>query len=69
MHPQVLAFTRELAGQRMLCVFNFSGDEVVWALPDALANASPCSDSPVQGASIRAGQVALQPWGGLFATV
>ena len=68
-HPQVLAFERSLAGQRVLCVFNFSDQPVSWELAAQHGKAQVLADSPVTGGAIVANQVQLQAWGGVFASV
>ncbi|MFM2263481.1 MAG: hypothetical protein RI959_2157 [Pseudomonadota bacterium] len=67
-HPQVLAYVRESAGQRMLCAFNFSGEAVRWTLPDHCTQATLASNSGVSGTHIDGGDAVFEPWGGLFAT-
>ena len=69
LHEQVLAFERTEGAQRLLCVFNFSGDALNWELPAAYATAQALADSPVPGAKVEAGAVVLQPWGGLVASL
>lgn len=68
-HPQVLAFVRSHEGKRVLCVFNFSTEPLNWALPANCATAQALADSPLEGGRIAAGQVELQPWGGVFASL
>jgi alpha-glucosidase len=66
LHPQVLAFERSLAGQCVLCVFNFSDAAVDWPLPPAHYGTHALEGSGLQGALLIEGYVALQPWGGYF---
>jgi alpha-glucosidase len=68
-HEQVLAFVREHRGTRVLCIFNFSSEAVVWSLPPNLVSAKPLAGSPLEGAALLDRQVALQPWGGLFTSL
>ena len=68
-HAQVLAFVREFDGQRVLCVFNFSDEAVNWRLPADSATAQPLAGSPLEGAQLSAGELQLQPWGGMFAAL
>ena len=68
-HDQVLAFTREHQGEKVLCVFNFSPDAVQWALPTSMHAVQPVQHSPLEGGTVVDHHVALQPWGGLFATL
>lgn len=68
-HEQVLAYVREHAGQRLLCVFNFSDQPVLWALPAGCEAARLLADSGLGGARIEGQAVQLEPWGGLFAAV
>jgi alpha-glucosidase len=68
-HGQVLAFTREFQSQKMLCVFNFSAQPMVWDVPADCNAAKLVSLSPLAGGSIANGQVILQPWGGVFAAL
>ena len=66
LHPQVLAFERNHAGQCVLCVFNFSDTAVDWPLPPDHYGTQALPGSGVEGALLIEGYVALQPWGGYF---
>jgi alpha-glucosidase len=68
-HEQVLAYVREHAGQRLLCVFNFSDRPALWALPAGCEAARLEAGSGVGGARLEGQAVQLEPWGGLFAAV
>jgi len=65
-HPQVLAFVREDGAQRVLCAFNFSDSAAVLALPEGWTQANTLTGSGLAGASVDAGQIRFEPWGGLF---
>ncbi len=64
----VLAFVREDDGQRVLVVFNLSGDNVAWSPP---ADLSPqLLDVPgIAAARIEGARIVLPPRGALFASV
>ncbi len=65
-HPQVLAFVRQHADQRLLCVFNFSAETVRWPLPDAGATVGDLLDLGGVGlppARREGAVVELAPWG------
>ena len=64
---QVFAFVRTAGAERVLCVFNFSDQAATYALPADLQVAQSLTGSGLSGASVQNGQVALAPWGGLFA--
>jgi len=64
---QVFAFVRAAGAERVLCVFNFSDQAATYALPADLQVAQSLTGSGLSGASVQNGQVALAPWGGLFA--
>ena len=66
-HPQVLAFVRESAEQKLLCAFNFSDKPVLWELCSEFAQACAVSGSAVSGAVIKQAVVHFEPWGGIFA--
>ncbi len=78
-HPQVLAYVREHAGERVLCAFNLSEAAVDWTpamSPDTSPAASPAASvrigpvlagSGVHGAAVQGDVVAFEPWGVLFA--
>ena len=63
---QVLAFERQTAGQRLLCVFNFSDQAATCALSGDWVQAGVLHGSGLTGAQSNAGVVELEPWGGLF---
>ena len=66
---QVLAFVREAAGQRILCVFNFSETSAEWVVPAEFDNATLLTNSPLKGATLQGKQLNLSAWGGAFITV
>ena len=64
-HPQVVAFVRELNGERMVCAFNMSNTACEWAAPsDQLALQTDCG---VTGARASGATVAFEPFGALIA--
>jgi alpha-glucosidase len=64
--PQVLAFTRDLGGQVLLCAFNFSDRPARLALPADWQGARVLAGSGLEGARVASGSVRFEPWGGLF---
>ena len=64
---QVLAFTRSHEGQRIVCVFNFSGQPAKWQTPADMGSLQPVEGSGLGGATVTGTTVDLAPWGGLFA--
>jgi len=64
---QVLAFTRSHEGQRIVCVFNFSGQPAKWQIPADMGSLQPVEGSGLGGATVKGATVDLAPWGGLFA--
>jgi alpha-glucosidase len=64
--PQVLAFTRDLGGQVLLCAFNFSDRPARLALPADWQGARVLAGSGLEGARVASGSVHFEPWGGLF---
>ena len=66
-HPQVFAFVRTTNLQRVLCVFNFSGQPAQFALPLDCQSARVLVESGLSGATLGPASVDLAPWGGLFA--
>jgi alpha-glucosidase len=66
-HPQVLAFVRSHAGERVLCAFNLGAQPCVFALPPALGAATPIESSPARGASLDGASVRFEPFGVWFA--
>ena len=64
--PQVLAYVRSCAAQRVLCVFNFSDAAAAWEIPAAYAVTSELSGSGLAGAQLESRSVKLQAWGGTF---
>lgn len=67
---QVLAWVRQQGAERVLCVFNFSAQPAVWAVPDELAQALQSgkllrhlgSEQPVLASDDDAASLLLQPW-------
>ena len=68
-HPQVLAYIRSCAGQRILCVFNFSAESAVWRLDASEGIAKVLAASGLTGAQWDGHDVQLQPWCGVFAAL
>ena len=66
-HPQVLAFVRRQAGERVLCAFNLSEQPCSYGLPEGLAVARVLDESGVQGAGPAGAGLRFEPFGGLFA--
>ncbi|MDE2145311.1 MAG: alpha glucosidase [Burkholderiales bacterium] len=66
-HPQVLAFVRRQAGERVLCAFNLSERPCGYGLPEGLAVARVLDESGVQGAGLAGAGLRFEPFGGLFA--
>lgn len=67
-HPQLLAFERSNAAQRVLCVFNFSNEAAELVLPAEWAKGAVLGGSGLTGAGLNGGTVACAPWGGVFIT-
>ena len=65
-HEQVLAYVRSSREQRVLCVFNFSDQDVAWPLPQAWAAAEPLTGSGATGTRIQDSQLHMAPWGCAF---
>jgi len=68
-HPQVLAWIRELNGERILCAFNLADRPTRFALPPGSTIARLLEDSGAGGAELDGGTEALQfdAWGAAFA--
>jgi alpha-glucosidase len=66
-HPQVLAFTRSTASERLLCAFNLSAMPVTMPLPAGLRVAAALEDSGASGAAVQGSKLSFEPWGVLFA--
>jgi alpha-glucosidase len=66
-HEQVLAYVRELAGERILCAFNLSATGAVLALRSGMRVAVTLADSGASGAHADGGTLRFDPWGVLFA--
>ncbi|TGR60344.1 alpha-glucosidase, partial [bacterium M00.F.Ca.ET.194.01.1.1] len=56
----VLAFVRQQAGERLLCVFNFTADPVEWTLPDDLGHVESI-DLPIDTAGVLQEAVLMLP--------
>ena len=65
-HAQVLAYVREHAGQKILCLFNMSPTVAQWPLPVGMRVHSELTDSGLQGASLDQATVHMSPWAGAF---
>ncbi len=61
-HPQVMAYERELDGQRLLVVVNFSGEPADFDLPEADACAGRCLITNFGDRTEARGRLALEPW-------
>jgi alpha-glucosidase len=68
-NSQVLAFVREHAGVKLLCVFNFSAEKAIFELSNELSSAVTLAGSGLSGGHLKDNCVQLSPWGGLFASV
>ncbi|MEX8520534.1 MAG: alpha-glucosidase family protein [Leptothrix sp. (in: b-proteobacteria)] len=66
-HPQVLAYVREHAGERVLCAFNLSEQLARLDLDAEHRVAAVLADSGASGAALQGASVSFQPWGVLFA--
>jgi alpha-glucosidase len=66
-HPQVLAYVREHAGERLLCAFNLSEQSATLALAADQSIATLLSDSGASGATPQPGAIRFDPYGVLFA--
>ncbi|WP_127996332.1 alpha-glucosidase family protein [Piscinibacter defluvii] len=66
-HPQVLAYVRRHAGERVLCAFNLSAEAAVLPLPAGHAVAELLSGSGARGASVQGAELHFEPHGVLFA--
>jgi alpha-glucosidase len=66
-HPQVLAYVREHAGERVLCAFNLSEQPAQLDLGTDHSIAAVLTDSGAGGAALQGASVSFQPWGVLFA--
>jgi alpha-glucosidase len=65
-HPQVLAFVRSHGTEQLLCVFNFSAEPVVWAVPTGYTASAAVDGSGLSGAVLDGRSVRLAPWGGAY---
>jgi alpha-glucosidase len=65
-HGQTLSFVREHAGQRILCVFNFSDQIAELTLPTDWVGAQVLQDSGASGVRVVAQQLQFEPWGCAF---
>jgi alpha-glucosidase len=66
-HPQVLAYVRRLADDRVVCAFNLSDRPCAFELPSDLEGARVLEDSGVRGAVLRRATVQFDAYGVLFA--
>jgi alpha-glucosidase len=74
-----LSFVREHGGERLLCSFNFSAEPAELTLPEGVrlaglagetaADGAAPQPSGLTGASVSAGKIHFQPWGGLIAAL
>ena len=64
---QVLAYIRACPTQRILCVFNFSGNAASWTIPEGHIVSGVLNDSGLSGAHLDSKKIELAPWSGLFA--
>ena len=68
-HPQVLAYIREAKDQRLLCVFNFSEQNLDYQLPQEWVGAKLLSDIGLVGAEKHASTLHMKPWVGAFLSI
>ncbi len=61
-HPQVFAYQRRLAGQRLLVVANFSAAEVAFDLPDRAAMRGRCLITNRAARDVAEGRLTLSPY-------
>ena len=66
-HPQVLAWVRSHAGERLLCAFNLSDTPATRALPAAAKVAQVLTDSGLEGGRVDGSALSFAPWGALIA--
>ncbi len=67
LHPQVLAYVRHDAEERVLCAFNLSDQPATWPMPADIEVAALLPDSGAEGAYLDANQLRFDPFGVLFA--
>jgi alpha-glucosidase len=65
-HPQVLAYVREHAGERVLCALNFSDRPATLTLPTGLQAAAVLDLPGLQGGRLQGGELAFEAFGGLL---
>jgi len=65
-HPQVMAFVREHAGQRVLCAFNFSEQSATLPLDAHMKPADVLALPGLTGGSVNGSALAFEPFGGLI---
>lgn len=65
-HPQVLAYVREHAGERVLCALNFSDRPATLNLPTGLQAAAVLDLPGLQGGRLQGGELAFEAFGGLL---
>jgi alpha-glucosidase len=68
-HPQVMAFVREHAGQRVLCAFNFSDRAAHLPLGDELKATGVLALPGLTGGELNGNALAFAPFGGLLVTL
>ncbi|MEY3953924.1 MAG: Oligo,6-glucosidase 1 [Pseudomonadota bacterium] len=68
-HPQVLAYIREAKDQRLLCVFNFSEQNLDYQLPQEWVGAKLLSDIGLVGAEKHASTLHMKSWAGAFLSI
>jgi alpha-glucosidase len=65
-HPQVMAFVREHAGQRVLCAFNFSDQAATLPLTTEMQPAQVLALPGLTGSRLEGQALAFEPFGGLI---
>jgi len=65
-HPQVMAFVREHAGQRVLCAFNFSDQAATLPLSANMQPAQVLDLPGLTGGNVKDQSLSFVPFGGLI---
>jgi alpha-glucosidase len=66
-HPQVLAWVRTHAGERLLCAFNMSDTPADHTLPGGAKVAQVLTWSGLEGGRAEGATLSFAPWGALIA--
>jgi alpha-glucosidase len=67
--PQILAYVRSCPTQRILCLFNLSGQSANWGIPADYTVSMLLSEAGSTGATLTGRQVEMEPWTGLFVLI